>query len=121
MDDDQLLPAGLELIDGGHVGHRATSRQIGKNHLLMRRGKHVGAFRHEVHAAEHDELGFGMFGDLAGQAEGIAGVVGKLDHFVALIVMAENNQRGCRAPLSPRAMRRSSSSSGRPRYRSGSG
>ena len=68
----------------------------------MRRRQHVGAFGHEVHAAEDDELGFGMLRHLAGQAEGIADVVGELDDLIALIVMAEDDQRDCRAPPSPR-------------------
>ena len=97
--DRQLFPAGLELIDGGHIGHRATGREVGQNHFLMRSRKHVGAFSHEVHATENDELRFGMFGDLAGEAERIAGVVGKLDHFVPLIVMAEDDQAAAQRRL----------------------
>ena len=58
----------------------------------MRRRKHIGALRHEVDAAEDDELGFGMLRHLTGQAEGIAGEVGELDHLVALVVVAENDQ-----------------------------
>ena len=54
--------------------------------------QHVGALRHEVHAAEDDELGVGMLADLARELVGIAGVVGELDHFVALIVMAEDDE-----------------------------
>ena len=58
----------------------------------MRRAEHIGALRHEVHAAEHDVVGFGTVGDLAGETKRVAGVVGELDHFVALIVMAEDDQ-----------------------------
>ena len=43
----------------------------------------------------------GCFGDLAGEAERVAGVVGELDHFVALIVMAEDDQ-----PAAERRLRR---------------
>ena len=92
----------------------------------MRRRKHVGALGHEVHAAEDDELRFGVFRDLAGEAERVADVVGELDHLVALIVMAEDDERGCRAPPSrrrcgDRAPRRTSRDSARgaagaPRY-----
>ena len=67
----------------------------------MRRREHVGALGHEVHAAEDDELGFGMLRHLAGEAERIAGVVGELDHLVALIVMAEDDQ-----PAAERRLRR---------------
>ena len=88
----KLFPAGLELIDRGHVGHRAAGGKVGQYHLLMRRREHVGAFRHEMHAAEHDELGLGMLRDLAGEAERVADVVGELDHLIALVVMAEDDQ-----------------------------
>jgi hypothetical protein len=52
----------------------------------------VGALRHEVHAAEDDEFGVGMGADLARQLERVAGVVGELDHFVALVMMAEDDE-----------------------------
>ena len=58
----------------------------------MRRRQHIGAFGHEVHAAEDDEFGFGVLGGLAGETERVADVVGELDHLVALIVMAEDDQ-----------------------------
>ena len=58
----------------------------------MRRAEHVGALGHEVHAAEHDVVGFGTIRDLSRQPEGVAGVVGEPDHFVALIVMAEDDE-----------------------------
>ncbi len=45
-----------------------------------------------MHAAEHDELGLGMLRDLAGEAERVADVVGELDHLIALVVMAEDDQ-----------------------------
>ena len=53
-----------------------------------------------MHAAEHDELGFGMLRDLAREAEGVADVVGELDHLVALIVMAEDDE-----PCAERSLR----------------
>ena len=96
----KLVPAGLELVDRGHVGHRAAGGEIGQHHLLMRRRQHVGALGHEVHAAEHDELGFRMLRDLAREAERVADVVGELDHFVALIVMAEDDE-----PVAERRLR----------------
>jgi len=57
----------------------------------VRSAKDVGALRHEVHAAEDDELRFTARRGGPRELEGIAGVVGELDHFVALIVMAEND------------------------------
>jgi len=58
----------------------------------MAGAEHVGALGHEVHAAEDDELGVGMLADLLRQLEGIAGVVGELDDFVALVMMTEDDQ-----------------------------
>ena len=56
------------------------------------RAQHVGALRHEVHAAEDDELGVGMRADLPRELVRVAGVVGELDHFVALVVMPEDDE-----------------------------
>ena len=86
----------------------------------MRRAQHVRAFGHEVHAAEHDELRVGVLADLPGELVGVAGVVGELDHLVALIVVAQNDEPSAeRRPAA--AMRASISSSESPTYFSGSG
>ena len=84
----------------------------------MGRAEDVGAFRHEMHAAEDDELGVRMLADLARKLERVACVVGELDDLVALVVMAQDDQA---APsfLRASAIRRSISSSERPRYSSG--
>ncbi len=50
----------------------------------------VGAFRHEVHAAEHDVAAFGLRSHLR-EPVGIAAIVGKAHDFVALIVMSEDH------------------------------
>ena len=68
----ELFPADLELIDRGHVGHRTAGREIGKNHALLGRGQHVGAFRHEVDAAEHDRLGRALRGGKLRQLQRVA-------------------------------------------------
>jgi hypothetical protein len=49
-----------------------------------------------VHTAEHDEVGFRMAAHLLRQLVGIAGVVGELDDFVALVVVAENDDAGAK-------------------------
>ena len=116
----KIAPAHLELLGLGHVGHRAAGGQVRQNHLLMIGAQHVGAFGHEVHAAEHDELGVGMRRHLLRELVRVAGVVGELDHFVALIVMAEDHEPAAERAFAA-AMRASISSSDRPRYRSGSG
>ena len=88
----EIVPAHLELVGLGHVGHRAAGGEVRQDHLLVRRAEHVGALGHEVHAAEDDELGVGMLADLVGELERVAGVVGELDHLVALVVMAEDDE-----------------------------
>ena len=87
----EIVPAHLELIDVGHVGHRTTGGQIRKDDLLVIGAQHVGALRHEVHAAEDDEVGVGMPADLARKLEGVAGVIREFDHFIALVVMPEDH------------------------------
>ena len=54
--------------------------------------QHIGAFRHEVDAAKHDEVGVGMLRHMTRKLVRVAGVIGELDHFVALVVMAQNYQ-----------------------------
>jgi hypothetical protein len=54
--------------------------------------QHVSAFRHEMHAAEHDEFGVRVTADLLRELVGVAGIVGVLDDLVALIMMTENDQ-----------------------------
>jgi hypothetical protein len=53
-------------------------------------GEDVGALGHEVHAAEHDVLRVGARRRLLGELERVAGDVGELDHLVALVVVAED-------------------------------
>ena len=87
---DQLVPALLDLVDGGHVGHRAAGGEVGQHHGLGVGGEDVGRLGHEVHAAEDDPLGIRPGRGLLGQLEGVAGDVGELDDLVALVVVAEH-------------------------------
>jgi hypothetical protein len=59
----------------------------------------VGALGHEVHAAEDHELGRVPRGCRARELQRVAGEVGELDHFVALIVMAEDDETIAERPL----------------------
>jgi hypothetical protein len=88
----EIGPAELELLGIGHVGHRAAGREVRQDHLLMRRAQDVGALGHEVHAAEHDEVGLGVGRHALGQLVRVAGVVGELDDLVALVVVAEDDE-----------------------------
>ncbi len=55
-------------------------------------GQHVGALGHEMDAAEHDGLGRVLRRGKLRQLQRVADRIGELDHFVALIVMAENDE-----------------------------
>jgi hypothetical protein len=51
----------------------------------------VGHFGHEMHAAEHNILGFGIC-SLAGQFQRVTGIVSVAKHFIALVVVTEDHQ-----------------------------
>ena len=93
----QRIPAVFDLPNLRHVGHRAAGVQVGQNHLLAcsRRivgtAQHVGALRHKVHAAKDEILRLGLGRDF-GELVGVAGEIRKTDHFIALIVVAEQNR-----------------------------
>ena len=50
----ERVPRLLDLVDVGHVGHRAAGVEVGEDHLLVVGGEHVGRLGHEVDAAEDD-------------------------------------------------------------------
>ena len=52
----------------------------------------VRALGHEVDAAEDDELGVLVLADALRELPRVAGVVGELDHLVALVVVAEHDE-----------------------------
>ena len=87
---DEVVPRVVDLADRGHVGHRAAGRQVGQDHLLPVVGEDVGRLGHEVHTAEDDVRRVRPRGCLLGQLEGVTGDVGELDHLVALVVVAED-------------------------------
>jgi hypothetical protein len=84
------VPGGLDLCDRRHVGHRAASGEVGQDHLLLGRGQNVGALGHEMHTTEHDVLGLRPGGRVASELERVARDIGELDHFVALVVVSED-------------------------------
>ena len=65
----------------------------------MRRAQDVGALGHEVHAAEHDELGLAAAGRRARQLQRITRVVCELDDLVTLIVVPEDDHALTQGPL----------------------
>ncbi len=98
-DVGERLPALLDLVDVGHVGHRAAGVEVGQDHALVVAGEHVGRLGHEVHAAEHDVGGGVVVGREAGQFERVTAGVGPLDDLVALVVVPED--RAAARPGSP--------------------
>ena len=53
--------------------------------------QHVGAFRHEMYAAENNVFRAGARGFLR-QLVGVAAKIGKADHFIALVMVAQNHR-----------------------------
>ncbi len=88
----QRLPALLDLVDVGHVGHGAAGVEVGEDDPLVGAGEHVGRLGHEVHAAEHDVGGLVVVRREAGELERVAAGVGPLDDLVALVVVAEDQE-----------------------------
>ncbi len=86
----ERIPALLDLVIGRHVRHRAASREVGQDDLLLRRREDVGRLGHEMNAAEHHELSARPRRRLARELEGISSHVRKLDDFVTLVVVAED-------------------------------
>src|SRR5205807_8670312 len=62
---------------------------VGENGHLAGTAEDVGAFRHEIHAAEDDVLACGA-GSLLRKPVRIATKIGETNHFIALIVMTED-------------------------------
>src|SRR6266436_5753575 len=94
----EFAPAGFHLADVGHIGHGATGVQVWQDHHLVLEAKNVRALGHEVHAAEDDVAGLGLR-SLEGELEGVTAEIGKLDDFVALVVMAQNHYVPAQASL----------------------
>jgi hypothetical protein len=59
----------------------------------------VGAFGHEVDPAEYDEFSLRAAGRLLRQLQRIAPVVGELDHFVPLIMVAQDHHPAVEFPF----------------------
>src|SRR5229473_1038407 len=95
-DGREFAPAGFHLADGGHVGHGAAGVEVGQDNHLVLAAENVRAFGHEVHAAEDDVAALGLR-SLEGELEGVTTEIGELDDFVALVMMAQNNDVSAQA------------------------
>ncbi len=95
LDVDDLgegLPGGLDLVDVGHVGHRAAGVEVGEDDGLVVAGEDVGRLGHEVHAAEDDDVGLGAALGQHGEPVRVAAGIGPADDLVALVVVPEDEQ-----------------------------
>ena len=76
--------------DFRHVGHGAAGVEIGQDDLLAVAAEDVGAFGHEVDAAEDDVASL-RFRRRLGELVGVAGEICEAHDFVALVVVAKND------------------------------
>ena len=95
----QPLPRVFHVLEIGHVGHRASRLQVGKDHGLVRTAQDVGRLGHEMDAAEHDELGVGRGCGELRELERIAAEIGELHHALALVVMPQDHDAPAEAAL----------------------
>ena len=109
-DRRDLVPRLFDLVDVGHVGHRAAGVEVGEDHPLVVGGEHVGRLGHEVHAAEHDVGRLVVVRGEPGELERVADRVGPADHLVALVVVAEDEEPVAERALWPRRSATTSSS-----------
>ena len=84
------VPAVFNLRDFSHIGHGTSGVQIGQDNLLPGAAEHVRALRHKVHAAENNVFSIGFSRNLR-KLVAVAGVVGKADDLVALVVVAQEH------------------------------
>ena len=63
---------------------------VGQDNDLVLTAKNIRAFGHEMDTAENDVAAFGLSG-LKGELERVTSEIGELNHFVALVVVAQNH------------------------------
>ena len=88
----KLVPAIGYRVQVSHIGHRAACCEIRQHHRLVGAREHVCRLGHEVHAAEDDELRLGASPGSVRELEGVTDEVRILDHLVALIEVAQDNE-----------------------------
>ena len=87
-----LVPGLLDLVDVGHVGHRAAGVEVGEDHPLVVAGEHVGRLGHEVHAAEDDVGRRSLSAANRASLNESPTAVGPADDLVALVVVTEDDE-----------------------------
>ena len=75
-------------VDGR--SERTPGREIGKQHGLLWR-EHRRCFRHEVNAAEDDDVGFGL-GGFAAQAQRVANEIGDILNLGPFVVVGDDHR-----------------------------
>ena len=91
-DAGDLLPALLDLVESAMSAIEQPGVEVGEDDSLVVAGEHVGRLGHEVHAAEDDVGGAVVVGRETGELERVADGRRPTDDFVALVVMAEDEQ-----------------------------
>ena len=84
----QLAPGTFHLGKTCHIRHRATGREIGQDGNLLRLGKNIRDFSHEMDATKYQIIRICFHGK-ARQLQGIAGEIGMLINIRTLIMMGE--------------------------------
>src|SRR3546814_11097564 len=83
-----LGPALADLDEIGHVRHRTAGSEVRQDHGALAEGQNVGNFSHEMHAAEHAELGIRIRGE-SRQLPRVAGEIGVLAHQTGIALFRE--------------------------------
>jgi hypothetical protein len=87
-----LRPGILHIGAVGHLRQRAPRLQIGQQHDLIWLRENVRRLGHKVHAAKDNVFGILAISRIAGQLERVAAKVGKLDHIIPLVVVAQDHK-----------------------------
>ncbi len=86
----ELLPGFFDQWQTGHIGHRAAGGQIREDGDLILTREDIGHFRHEMNATKDNRACIGL-GRFPGEPQGITGEIGMAKHFIALIVMTQDD------------------------------
>ena len=86
----EFVPRRQHLFEIRHVRHAAPGLQVRQDHDLIGASEDGGAFRHEMHARKDDIFRFDFRAFFA-QLVAVALKIGKLHHFIALVMMSQDH------------------------------
>src|SRR5262249_7182242 len=87
----KILPAGFNLIKGGHVRHGASRTHVRQNHFLVVRAEDIRAFGHEMDPAKNDIFSIFTTGSPLGQLKRVSTNICELNDLISLIMMAKDH------------------------------